>query len=89
MAIRSQLNPKRNKHFGVQANRRIFALSLFYLVMGMQIAEASPLLADLLHDQPGGVRQCSRKITGGKEDRTARSWHRKVQTRTGLVALDC
>ena len=94
MARRSQLNPNQSnpkliRRFGAQATRRIFALSLFYVVTGMQIAEASPLLTDLLQDQPGGVRQCSRKLAGGKEDRIARSWHRNVQTRTGRIALSC
>ena len=92
-SIPNQANPNRskpklNRRPGTQAARRFFALALFYLVTGMQIAEASPLLAGLLLDQPGGVRQCSRKISGGKEDRMARSWHR-IWTCRSIAATPC
>ncbi len=81
MAYRSRKNQIRGRRSGYgQRTRRFFALFVFYLVTGFQIAATSPALSDLLHDQPGGVRQCSRKIAGGKEDRIARSWHRNFQT---------
>jgi hypothetical protein len=58
--------------------RRGLAGFIFYLVAGLQIEAATPVFADLLTDQPGGVRQCARKMTGGKEDRMARTWHCKM-----------
>ena len=56
--------------------RRFSAVFVFYVITGLQIAATTPTLAEILQDQPGGVRQCFRKMAGGKEDRMARSWHR-------------
>lgn len=67
------------RHHRARKVRQVSALLVFYLVTGLQVAASTPALAALLHDQPGGVRQCARKLAGGKENRIARTWHRNFR----------
>lgn len=58
-------------------------MAILYLVAAFDIAcSVSPVAAEMLADQPGGVRKCVRTVLGGKDLKQARICGHEIRCRS-------